>query len=180
MKLSSYKTNIYRVAPIAVKSNENGQEIDAVLNVRYRPLDRSWFDSYAQVQQKINKLRSEGLTHAEKLDEEEKKLSELNTKLSAFQPYSNEANDLKSEIQAQTQTVETGRNELKDFMEQASVLQQNLMAEQLLPILIDLDLTDEEDKPLEITLELLTSLDYELLYDIGDFIAKKTFRNTTG
>lgn len=180
MKLSSYKSNTYRVAPIPVKAKENGQEIETVLNVKYRPLDRAWFNSYEQVQRKINRLRTDGIALAGKLDETENRLLDLKTGLSALLIGSDEAKSLQSEIEAQTKVAEDGQKELKEFMEQASSLQQNLMAEQLLPVLIDLDLTDDEDKPLEITLDLLTGLDYELLYDIGDFIAKKTFRNQTG
>lgn len=166
----------FKVLPVQIQyiDVESQEEKAETINVKYRPLTSDWFTRVDELQSQLEKNRTDSADRIQKLGEVLQKQNELQKVLDEAKK--EEKEQARVELDAHKKVVEQERALLDSFIEESRELNRNLLAKQLQPVIVDLDLTDEKGEKIKPTLEVLNSLDYELLYEILNGIKKKMTR----
>lgn len=166
----------FKVLPVQIQyiDVESNEEKSETINVKYRPLTSDWFSRVDELNNQLEKNRTDS---AERI----KKLGEILQKQNLLQSLFDTAKDdekeqAQADLDAHKKVVEQERALLDSFIEESRELNRNLLAKQLQPVILDLDLVDEAGEKIKPTLEVMNSLDYELLYEILNGIKKKMTR----
>lgn len=172
MQLSKIKGR-FKVLDLPIQYIENGEPKEEVLHIKYRPLTKQWFDTIEETEKKLEQIKKETIERLTALGELLKKQTELKESLDSAKD--DERVQAQSAYDEQTTIVEQERALLETFMEESKEASSNILAKQLQPILIDLDIVDD-GKPVEPSVENLAQFDFEFLLDILEGIKKKTYR----
>lgn len=165
----------YRTVQVVFNSfDKEGKEHTDTLNIKYKPVDETWFDLFDVVREKIERLKDEGLKLVASLAQEENKLQELGQKLQEASD-DQEKETLQAAYDEQKLPVEDLRTRIDVLIKENRKIQSEMLAEQLSPILISLDMT-LDGKPFEPSVENLVFLGMEFCLDVLEVIQKKVHR----
>lgn len=175
MEISQIK-NRFKIAPVPISyiDRETGEEKTDVLQIKYRPLTREWYIQAEQVEKQIEQIKKDCLTRLQVLGDVIKKQAEAKAALDKAGNHKEKV-VCQKRFDEQSHVVEKEQALLESFIEESKKTSNNALANQLLPILIDLDIVDNGVR-VEPSLEVLNSLDFEFLLDVLETIKKKTYR----
>ncbi|GEM_PF-6080100 len=167
----------FEVLPISIKyiDEKDNLEKNETLNIKYRPIKSDWFASVEQTEKELDQIKNETVERLQGIAELIKTQQELKDRLDSIGESSADESDKKqaqAEYDKHIKLVEKERDLLEKFLEESKEATSTVLAKKLLPVLVDLDMTDE-GQPVKPSLEVLNSLDYELLLEILTGIKKK-------
>lgn len=158
-----YERDKCRTVPVTVSVLKDGKVEKAVLDIKYKPIDRTWL---ARTQQ----LRAKADDEVEKLVQDATALDKRQMKAVLME----DQEQAKVELEA----IKRERDALKAREESVTEELKRENAEHLADTLIDVDMT-RQGEPVKPDAEFLMGLDIEFMADIQEAIGKKTFRQTT-
>jgi len=164
--VSDYKQGVFRKFPLPVLYKKDGEVKEETLEIKYKPFNQTWLDEWDAIFKRVRAKISQ--------QNEQIVSSAFDAAVSLIEAHANgytpQTTQDKAVFLSSLISLIEDKSELTDEQKDE---QKKLMARQLSTVLIDVDMLDEEKKPVEPTADFLYELDFEFLLDVGAGVVKK-------